>query len=661
VELAEETSDVRRFRGFGWAALAGALSILVALFSIEGKESVLSPGPLALPHATLICASCHASARATDLCADCHGRHASRRAGHRDLAALGKLSCSTCHGIHRTEHGLAFYEGGRVLFYGPGFESELVSARREPGQSSAERRATAFVPLVAEGACASCHVRDDPEDPARHCFASEPGSRRSDAGFASCFDEHRRSGVASESVPAERDAVVEAARSVARTTELRAPFFAAAFGTGALYVLAGLATTFGVIVFARVRRRAAARAPKSLALAASARRLPVIDATRCLGCEACVDACPYDALEVRRYVALLARPEDCCGAGPCVDACPNASLSLGSDEAPRAGPILNESLECPERPGLFVAGDASGGSLVRNAVRQGVRVAETVAARVERRSASPAVFDLLVVGAGPAGLSAALTAQAQGLSVVVLEQASIAASIRRFSRGKLVLDANPSAEPELPLWLADAPKEQLLRRWLRSVRAARLDVREGERVTSVESGSASGAPFRIRAEAEGSPAREYRSTHVLLALGARGTPRRLPVPVPETLEENIHYELSDARAFADKRVIVVGLGDMAMESALALAAQPGADVSIVHRGPGFRRGKQRNIDAVSGLIARGRVKIWFHAHVERVDGASLVVRSGGESRRLPYDAVFVHIGAIPSHELLARAGVCLRA
>jgi thioredoxin reductase len=148
---------------------------------------------------------------------------------------------------------------------------------------------------------------------------------------------------------------------------------------------------------------------------------------------------------------------------------------------------------------------------------------------------------------------------------------------------------------------------------------------------------------------------------VLLAIGSRGTPRPLPVPVPDTLESRVHYELSDARAFAGKRAVVVGLGDVAMETALALAAQPGTRVSIVHRGSGFRRGKQRNIDALSAAVARGRIEIWFRAEVECLETRGLVVEAAGERRCLPFDAIFVHIGALPAGELLRSAGLVLRA
>jgi len=294
-------------------------------------------------------------------------------------------------------------------------------------------------------------------------------------------------------------------------------------------------------------------------------------------------------------------------------------------------------------------------------------VARTVAARLrdERPSRDESVLDLVVVGAVPAGLAAGLTARALGLDVVVLEQAGVAASIRRFSRQKLVLDAGSGADEKLPLWLADAGKEELLERWQRTIRSAGLAVREGVRVTGVDSAEASaaarGARFVVgtaRGDAA-EPGVPLLARSVLLAIGTRGTPRKLAVPVPDSASTRVHYELSDARAFAGQRCVIVGLGDVAMESAVALSAQPGTTVTVLQRGSGFRRGSQRNIDALAALVARGRVRLLFDGELTRVRETSLEVEVARRPLLLEYDALFVHVGSLPPRELLLRAGVCL--
>jgi thioredoxin reductase len=251
--------------------------------------------------------------------------------------------------------------------------------------------------------------------------------------------------------------------------------------------------------------------------------------------------------------------------------------------------------------------------------------------------------DLAVVGAGPAGLAAGLEAVRRGLSVMVLEQASLAESIRRFSRDKLVLDTQPAGEEALPLWIGDCKKEELLRRWLREVRARGLGVREGARVVGVDAGP--GASFVVRAVDPNGAEFSIAGRRVVVATGRRGSPRKLRAPVPEVALGRVHYELSDARAFSGCRAVVVGLGDVAMETALALALQGGTTVTVVHRGNGFSRGRQRNIEEISRLVAEGRVGLLFDAEVKKIDSERLVVEALGRERTIAYDVLFVHIGS----------------
>jgi len=653
-EPARPTSDLARSRGLLAAAALGVLVLAALLAWRSGPRGLVTPGPLARPHAGIACASCHTQSSARADCGGCHAAHASVRPAHRGLAAAGELTCGNCHAIHRFEAGVAFEPSGAASLFDTGFEQSLAAAPRGSAATAT------FVPFVAAGACSRCHDLSAARDPASPCVGAGP--------FSLCFDEHRRPATRSSAASTERDAAVEHARVLARSGAVIAAFGAPrrVFEQSVPVALAlGGALLCGLVL----RRRAPLRPTKTAArnVEAGLRRLPVIDAARCLGCHACVDACPYDALGIRRYVAVLERPDACCGAGPCVEVCPNGSLSLTLDGARTRGPTLSSELEVPGRGGLFLAGDVTGGSLIRNAVRQGVGVARSVGARVRRSSpgidageAQGGAVDLLVVGAGPAGLAAGLTARSLGLSVTLLDQAGVAASIRRFSRQKLVLDAASTDDERLPLWLGDAPKEELLERWQRAVRLARLDVREGVRVTAVEPSGAAQAPFAVRAELPDGSRSSFAARHVLIAAGTRGTPRPLDVPVPEAAVASVHFELSDARAFAGKRTVVVGLGDVAMETAIALAGQPDTDVTIIHRGPGFGRGARRNIEALARLAAVGRVRLVFGARVRAVGVATLEIEVAGVAQALPFQALFVHVGAVPARGLLESSGVVLR-
>lgn len=694
-ERARVTSDLTRSRGLFAGVLAGGLALLALLVVRDGPRALVAPGPLARPHAAVACASCHAEGTARATCGGCHAPHPSSRSPHRNLAAAGTLSCGSCHTMHGSGAGLAFEPNGAVTVFGSGFEHALVPATPPATRVHAPKAVhppdaavhapnaavhppnaavhapdaavhppdaavplaptTTFVPLIAAAACAECHELENPRDPASACVggAGEP--------FSLCFDEHRRPATRDRATSTERDATVERARTLARS-----PAVSAALGGPRRLLAQSVPVTLalgGSLLVAFVVRRRAATRPNATAVRVGPpglRRLPVIDAARCLGCQACVDACPYDALGIRRYVAVLERPDACCGAGPCVESCPNGSLTLVEGDAPASGPRLSAELEVPGRPGVFLAGDVTGSSLIRNAVRQGVAVARTVGMRIAREGAERegAAVDLLVIGAGPAGLAAGLTARELGLRVTLLDQAGTAASIRRFSRQKLVLDAAASDGESLPLWLGDACKEELLERWERAIRRARLDVRAGVRATGIERSGSGALPFRVGAELPDGTRAQFAAKNVLVAVGTRGTPRPLDVPVPEEAVGRVHYELSDARAFAGLRVVVVGLGDVAMESALALAAQSDTHVTIVHRGSGFARGARRNIDAVARLAAKGRIRLVLAARVAAVRAASLEIEKAGMREVLAFEALFVHVGAVPAAALLETCGRC---
>jgi thioredoxin reductase/NAD-dependent dihydropyrimidine dehydrogenase PreA subunit len=660
-------SDLERGRGILVGSLLGALVLVVALVLESGPRALVSPGPLARPHAALACAACHAGGSSTASCGGCHGRHASVRVAHDELARHGELSCASCHSLHGRERALAFEANGDVALVDGDHERTLVrgaphAARPPVAVSSPGPTFATLVPLVPASACARCHALESARDRAAACVARE-------AAVSLCFDEHRRPGTRGAGATPERDAVVERARSLLRDPAVSAEIAArpqVVRSAGFILVALGVAALFVV----ERRRRAASvggvpsGAAGPLRAGSSSRshaRLPVIDAGRCLGCHACVDACPYGALAIQRYVAVLERPAACCGAGPCEDSCPNGSLRLAASSEPSRGPRLSDVLEVPERPGLFLAGDVTGGTLIRNAVRQGTSVARLVASRLEvARQAGEkrtcGTIDLLVVGAGPAGLAAGLVATELGLRVSVLEQAGVAASIRRFSRQKLVLDAATATDERAPLWLADATKEELLARWQHAIRKAGLEVHENTRVSEIVR-SRETTDFVVHAEVAGGKRSQLSARYVLLAVGTRGSPRPLDAAVPEVASPRVHYELSDARAFAGKRCVIVGLGDVAMESALALAAQQDAEVTVVYRGSGFARGSRRNIDAVARLAAKGRIRLLFDAELREVRAASLEIEVSGRACSLEYDALFVHVGMIPAHALLVSAGV----
>jgi thioredoxin reductase/NAD-dependent dihydropyrimidine dehydrogenase PreA subunit len=522
--------------------------------------------------------------------------------------------------------------------------------------------AVARVPLSP---CARCHDLGRASDPARACVGTGAW-----AGFSVCFDEHQRPGsplpargaCAREHGPG-RFVAWEEARSPGVAL---APVRARGSALQTAWIWLGTSGAAGALVFlggALARRTRRRPAPAALALAPHLRvRLPRIDATTCLGCQACVDACPFDALAVDRHVAVLARPDACCGAAACEQACPNGSLRVVEQDEPVADrPRVDARLESLDRPGLFVAGDLTGVPLIRNAIAQGVAVADRIAETLPGRDGPAAGnrVDLVVVGSGPAGLSAALRARERGLSCVVLEQSDLAASIRAFPRGKIVHDAPIELPVEGPLWFRDSTREELVAHWTRIVRTHRIDVRVQHRVTAIDADAEAGG-FRVASQ---TPAgvQVVRAARVLLATGRRGTPRALDADITPGANARglVLSALSDARSWAGKRVLVVGLGDSAMEAAVALARQHGTVVTVAYRGKDFSRGSARNIDAVRRLADAGRIRLLLGTKVRRVDVGEATLQGPEGSEQVPVDAVLALVGGEPSRALLAAAGVRL--
>lgn len=191
---------------------------------------------------------------------------------------------------------------------------------------------------------------------------------------------------------------------------------------------------------------------------------PVIDPSKCLGCAACARACPEKTvLGIIDGKAALIEPSLCVGHGACQTACPTDAISLvfGTETRGVDIPVLTPDFETTV-PGMFIAGELGGMGLIKNAIEQGRQAMDHIARRASRSGKSDDCLDVVVVGCGPAGISAGLGAIERKLSFVVLDQGTLGGTVAHFPRHKLVMTAPAHLPMVGPVNFGEIRKEDLL-------------------------------------------------------------------------------------------------------------------------------------------------------------------------------------------------------
>jgi thioredoxin reductase len=367
--------------------------------------------------------------------------------------------------------------------------------------------------------------------------------------------------------------------------------------------------------------------------------------------------------------AILAYPDRCTGQAKCIEVCPTSAITLafGNTLQTLRAPLVKENFET-NIPGIYIVGELSGMGLIKTAINEGRLAIDSIKRQLGERgewappshadghgpadvpSASATdngPYDVVIVGAGPAGLSASLSALQHGLRYLTLEQGEVAATIRNYPRHKFLM-----SEPvEMPLYgslyVGDGTKESLLSVWETILANTGVKIQTQEAVVSV----VREGPLFTVATTRGS----YPAKNIVLALGKRGSPRKLGVPGEEL--GKVTYRLIEADSYQDKDILVVGGGDSAIEAALALSKASRNRVTLSHRKETFERSRERNRVMLEVAEQQSRIRILRRSQPVAILEQAVQLEVDGKAVELPNDYVFILIGGESPEGFLRKMGI----
>jgi len=372
---------------------------------------------------------------------------------------------------------------------------------------------------------------------------------------------------------------------------------------------------------------------------------PIFHPSKCIGSRSCAYACPEGAIGIIRGKGHLINPTLCIGHGACLAACPHDAITLvfGTEKRGMDIPKLKPNFET-NVDGIYIAGELGGMGLIRKAVEQGKQSLESIA----KSRGSGKQLDVVIVGAGPAGLSASLGAMEHKLKSVTVEQeASLGGTVYHYPRNKIVMTAPVKLPIIGQVKMGEISKESLLEFWQGVVSKTGLEINFSERMEKILSNDHGFTVTTNKAT--------YETKNVLLAIGRRGTPRKLDVPGEE--QPKVVYRLVDPEQYRNQRVLVVGGGDSALEAALAIAEEPGTSVTISYRSEAFGRVKQKNRERLQQAEADGRIKVMLKSGVKEISPEGVTLVQEDETMELNNDAVIVCAGGILPTPFLKEIGI----
>ena len=374
---------------------------------------------------------------------------------------------------------------------------------------------------------------------------------------------------------------------------------------------------------------------------------PIIDPNKCLGCAACVSACPEKSvLGVINSKAKLISPSQCIGHGACHKACPFSAITLvfGTEKRGVDIPYINENFET-NVAGIYIAGELGGMGLIRNAIRQGSQAVDAI--KKSHTAGKSDQLDLIIIGAGPAGIAASLAAMKHQLHFITLDQDTFGGTVSHYPRGKVVM----TAPGELPIigkfHFRETTKESLMTFWEEIKSKTGLKIQTQERVEHIEQ-TADG--FEVISSKQ-----RYQTRTVLLTIGRRGTPRKLGVPGEDLTK--VVYRLVDPEQYQNQKVLIVGGGDSALEAANSIADEPGTQVTVSYRSEAFNRAKPKNRDKIQQAAEEKRIQLLMKSNVTSISEDQVILDHDGKEVILDNDAIIVNAGGILPTPFLKSIGI----
>ena len=445
---------------------------------------------------------------------------------------------------------------------------------------------------------------------------------------------------------------------------------------------------------------------------------PVIDPILCIGCHACVEACPHDVLAIVNGVSTPIALDQCMEDTGCTVECPTSPKACivinGTKKIPpRKVPARNQRL-MTNVPGIYMIGDVSGVPLIKNALNEGAQVIEYVIEDLRNLPANPkAEYDVAIIGIGPAGLSATAIAKQRGLKYIAVEQDKVVSTIQNYPAGKYVFFKPDTVQPKggVPLDGPGNQKEVILGWWMSSMMNQGLQVNEDESCKDIKTQD---GVFMVTTEAGKLKEKAtYAARAVILAIGNRGTPvklrvpgeelkirvqpgpvvarhcpqcgqarmgkqvfcvrcgQKLPVRTPGPIDDTkVKYKLSDPDDFVNKKCIVVGAGNSSIEAAVDLTGfkrdgdnitfTRSNEVTLVVRSDFKGDLKLGNKMNIYDCMDAGKIKVLFRTEIKEITETEAVlidVRSKEEKARLANDYVFALIGGEKPTKFLEGIGV----